>query len=95
MDYYSENSANGGITLTNVTGKTDDISEYLDSGFYGKFWYKDNAGLFNSKPGRWLGISHQTGRFMCYQILTKTGKVISIFTVHQVNNIELSNDEVK
>ena len=30
MSCYSENSVNGGITVTNVNGNTVDISEYLD-----------------------------------------------------------------
>ena len=32
---------------------------------------------------------------ICYHILTQTGKVISISTVQQVTNLELSTDEVK
>ena len=36
MNHSSENSANGGIPLTNVNVKTVDISEYLDFGFYDK-----------------------------------------------------------
>ena len=70
-----------------MTGKTVDISEYLDSGFYDKFWFKDTSGISPSEYGRWLGISHRTGRLMCYHILTQTGKVISRSTVQQVTNI--------
>ena len=92
---YSENIFNGGIPLTNVTGKTVDISEYLDSGFYDKFWFKDTSGISPSEYGRWLGISHRTGRLVCYHILTQTGKVISRYTVHRITNIDLSTDEVK
>ena len=75
-----------------MTGETVDISEYLDFGFYEKVWLKDNAGLSTSEPGRWLGISHLTGRLMCYHILTQTGKLISRSTVQRVTDIELSTD---
>ena len=91
----SENSVNGGIPLKDVTGDTVDISEYLDFGLYDKVWFNDNAGIYTSEPGRELWISHRTGRLMCYRIITQTEKVISISTVHQVTNIELSSDQVK
>ena len=70
MTYSSANSVNGGIPLTHVTGETVDKSEYLEFGFYDKVWFKDNVGISPSEPGRWLGISHRTGRLMCYHILT-------------------------
>ena len=92
MTHSSENSVNGGITLTNVTGKTVGIPKYLDSGLYDKVWFKDNYGLYPIEPGWWLGISHRTGTLMCYHILTNTGKVISRSTVQRVTNIELSTD---
>ena len=81
MTHYSENSVNGGIALTKMNGKTVDISKYLDFSFYLKLWFKDNAGLSPSEPGRWYGISHQTGRLICYQRLTQTGKGVSNATV--------------
>ena len=48
MTHSSANSVNGGIPLTNVTGKTVYIYKYLDFGFYEKVWFKDNAGLYLS-----------------------------------------------
>ena len=77
------------MPLENVTGETPDISEYLDFGFYDHVWYKDNAGLGETLPGRWLGVSHRTGRLMCYNILTQNGTVISRSTVQRVTNLEL------
>ena len=36
----------GGRTLIeSVTGKTVDISKYLDFGFYDQVWYHENAGI--------------------------------------------------
>ena len=46
-------------------------------------------------PGRWLGVSHRTGRLMCYHILNQNGKVISRSTVQRVTNLELQDDLVK
>ena len=79
---------NGNIPITEVTGETVDISEYLDFGFYDPVWYKDNAGLSPEQPGRWLGVSSRTGRLMCYFILTQKGTVVSRSTVQRVTNLE-------
>ena len=51
----------GRCPLEKVTGKSVDISEYLDFGFYDWVWYKENAGLGETKLGRWLGVSHKVG----------------------------------
>ena len=84
-----------GIPREQITGETEDISEYLDFGFYDKVWYKDNAGLSEELPGRWLGVSHHTGRLMCYHILTQKGTVISRSTVQRVTNLECEKSDVK
>ena len=84
-----------GIPRERITGETEDISEYLDFGFYDKVWYKDNAGLSEEKPGRWLGVSHNTGRLMCYHILTQKGSVVSRSTVQRVTNLEAQENNVK
>ena len=86
---------NGCVPLTKVTGETTNISEYLDFGFYDPVWFKDNAGLSPAEPGRWLGISHRTGRLMCNNILTQRGTVISRSTVQRVTNLEMNTREVK
>ena len=60
----------GQTAIEAVTGKTPDISEYLDFDFYDLVWYfpglhpsisEDNRAL-----GRWLGVSHRIGSDMCY-----------------------------
>ena len=93
--FSSAGSLQGGIRLTEVTCETPDISEYLDFGFYDQVWYKDNAGLSPSEPGRWLGVSSRTGRLMCYWILNQRGAVISRSTVQRVINLELSTPPIK
>ena len=95
LTHSSAGSLEGNIPITNVTGETADISEYLDFGFYDQVWYKDNAGLSPFEPARWLGVSHRTGRMMCYHVLTQRGTVISRSTVQRVTNLEKTTSEVK
>ena len=85
----------GNIPLTQVTGETADISEYLDFGFYDEVWFKDNAGSSPFEPARWLGVSHRTGRMLCYYVLTQRGTVISRSTVQRVTNLEKMTSSVK
>ena len=87
MTNSSENSFNGRIPLTNVTGETLDTSKYLDFGFYAKVLFKDNSDKYLSEPGRWLGIPHWTGKLMCYHIINQTGNVIFRYTVQWVTNL--------
>ena len=56
MTHYSEYIVNVGITLTNVTGETSGISEYLGFGLYDKLWFNYNTGLSTIGPVRWLGV---------------------------------------
>jgi hypothetical protein len=79
---------NGRTPIEKVTGETPDISENLDFGFYDICWYRDNAGLGETKIGRWLGVSHKVGGLMSYWILTSTGSRISRTTVQRVTNLE-------
>ena len=41
-----------------LTGKTPDISQYLDFGFYDWVTFRSNAGLGKAELGRWIGVSH-------------------------------------
>jgi hypothetical protein len=47
-----------------VTGETINIPEYLDFGFYNWVWFRENAGLGETKLGRWLEVSHRVGTLM-------------------------------
>jgi hypothetical protein len=62
-----------GIPLEKVTGETVDISNYLDFGFYDYVVYRDNAGLSESKIGRWLGVAKNVGTMMTFYVLTRAG----------------------
>ena len=93
--YSSAGELTGAIPIQKITGETEDISEYLDFGFYDRVWYKDNAGLDPAQAGRWLGISSRIGRLMTYHILTSKGTVVSRSTVQRVTHLELQIDEIK
>ena len=91
----SSRGLEGRCPLERVTGETVDISEYLDFGFYDWVWYRENAGLGETRLGRWLGVSHRVGTLMSFWVLTSTGKVLSRTTVQRVTNLELKIDENK
>jgi hypothetical protein len=74
----------GGIPLQKVTGETVDISNYLDFGFYDHVVYRDNAGLSESKIGRWLGVAKNVGTMLTFYVLTQTGQVVSRSSVERV-----------
>ena len=42
----------GGVTLEKITGKTEDIPDYLDFQFYDQVWFHENSGLGERGPGR-------------------------------------------
>ena len=95
LSHTSAGTLNGHIPLTQVTGETADISEYLDFGFYDEVWFKDNAGTEPFEPGRWLGVSDRTGNLMCYHVLNQRGVVVSRSTVQRVTNLEKTTSEMK
>ena len=76
-----------------ITGESVDITEYLDFGFYDWIWFKDNAGLGETKMGRWLGVSHHVGPLMSFWILTSGSKVLSRTMVQRVTNLGLQLEE--
>ena len=78
----------GAVPLENITGETEDISDYLDFGFYDRVWFHENAGLCEQVLGRWIGVSHQTGGAMYYWILNVNGYVASRTTVQRITNLK-------
>ena len=78
----------GGVHLENITGETEDISDYLDFGFYDRLWFHVNAGLGERGLGHWLGVSHSTGVVMSYWTLKANGYVVSRTTVQRITNLE-------
>ena len=52
--------------LKALTVETPDISQYLDFGFYDRFWFKEDVGLGETKLERFLAVSHQVRYLMSY-----------------------------
>ena len=84
----SSRYAKGRTPLEMITGKTPDISEYLDFGFYDWVTFRQNAGLGPLELGRWLGVSHRIGQLMSYWILPKSAIPISCTTVQRLTELE-------
>ena len=91
----SSRGLDGRCPLERITGETVDISEYLDFGFYDWVWYRENAGLGETKVGRWLGVSHRIGTLMSFWVLTSSGKVLSRTTVQRMTQLETQLEENK
>ena len=89
----SVGTLDGRTPLKELTGETPDITKYLDFGLYDCIWYRNNAGLGETKLGRWLGVSHRVESLMSYWLLTIKGIVISRMTVSRVTNLESKTDE--
>ena len=47
----------GRTPLDALTGETTDISQFLDFGFNNWVWFIEDAGLGETKLGRFLGVS--------------------------------------
>jgi hypothetical protein len=95
MTAKSAFSSDSRTPIEEITGKTPDISEYLDFSFYDWIWFKENAGVGDNSCGRWLGVSHKVGNLMSYWVLTENGRVISRSTVQRITNLELQTTEVR
>ena len=78
----------GGVPLENITGETEEISDYLDFVFYDRVWFHENYGLGERGLGHWLGVSHCTGGAISYWILKDDGYVVSRTTVQRITNME-------
>ena len=85
----------GRMGLEKVTGETPEISKYIDFGFYDPCWYNENAGMGETKMGRWLGVSHKTGSIMSFWILTLSCCVVSRTSVQRITNLELQEETNK
>ena len=70
MQMLPRNNLRGRTAFEHVTGKTPDISEYIDFDFYDLVWYypgvHPSISEDNRMLGRWLGVSHRIGSDMWY-----------------------------
>ena len=85
----------GQTPLELLTVKIPDISEYLDFGWYDIVWYKGDAGLGETKLGRFLGPSHKVGSLMSYWVFPKSGIPISRTKVQRVTHLGTQTDTNK
>ena len=85
----------GRTPLEALTGETPDISQYLDFGFYDRVWFKEDAGLGETKLGRFLGVSHTVGSLMSYWVLPVSGVPIARTTVQRITNLEAQTAQCK
>jgi hypothetical protein len=70
----SARESEGRCPLERATGETVNISEYCDFGFYDSVRFRENAGLGETKLGKWLGVSHRVGTMMSFWVITSVGK---------------------
>ena len=75
------------VPLEKITGETEDISDYLDFGFYDRVWFHENDGLGERGLGRSIGVSYCTGGAMSFWILKANGYVVSRTTVQRITNL--------
>ena len=90
----------GGRTpFESVTGKTPDISEFLDFDMYDMVWYFPGAhpsiDSQNRALARWLGVSHRIGSDMCYFIVTVNGDILAETTVQHVTVEDMLDPDIK
>ena len=82
-----------------VTGKTPDISEWIDVEFYDRVWYNDQKKIEIDGNGRrltrWRGVAHRIGSDLCYWLLLESGKIIARTTVQHVVREDYLNADVK
>ncbi len=81
-----------------ITGKTPNISEYLDFDFYDLVWYwrSPNPSLseHDRELARWMGVAHRVGSDMCYWLMPVSGVPIVNSSVQHVTAEDLRNPEV-
>ena len=85
----------GRTGLEKVTGETPEISKYIDFGFYDPCWYKENAGMGETKMSWWLGVSQKTGSLMSFWVLMLSCRVVSRTSVQRITNLELREETNK
>jgi hypothetical protein len=81
-----------------VTGRTPDISEYIDYGWYDTVWYLEQETPFpegKRKLAKWLGVAHRVGQALCYYLLPASGRVIVHSTVQPLSPDDVQSPNVQ
>ena len=81
-----------------ITGKTPDISEYLDFNFYDLVWYwrqpSPSLSEHDRELARWMGVAHRVGSDMCYWLMPVSGVPVVNSSVQHVTAEDLQNPEI-
>ena len=81
-----------------ITGKTPDISEYLDFDFYDLVWYwrqpHPSLSEHDRELARWMGVAHRVGSDMCYWLMPVSGVPVVNSSVQHVTADERRNPEI-
>ena len=83
----------GRTPLESLNGETPDISQYLYFCFYNRVWFKEDAGLGDTKIGRFLGFSHHIGSLMSYWVFLASRIPMSRTTVQRITNFESQTEQ--
>ena len=83
----------GRTPLEALTGETPDISQYLEFWLYYRVWFKEDAGLDETKLAILLGVSHQVRSLISYWVLPASGIPMSCTTVQRVTNLESQTEQ--
>ena len=84
----------GRTPYEHVMQYTPDISEYVVFKWYQWAYYWDSD-YKEKKLCRWLGVAHQVGQAMCYNILLDTGHFIARSTVIPIPESEMNETILK
>ena len=81
-----------------ITGKTPDISEYLDFDFYDLVWYwrspHPSLAEHDRELARWMGVAHRVGSDMCYWLMPVSGIPVVNSSVQHVTTEDLRNTQI-
>lgn len=82
-----------------ITGKTPDISEYLDFDFYDLVWYwrapHSSMTEHTRELARWMGVAHRVGSDMCYWLMPVSGTPVVNSTVQHVTAEDIRDPNIK
>ena len=82
-----------------ITGKTPDISEYLDFDFYDLVWYwraPHPSMTSNTRElARWMGVAHRVGSDMCYWLMPVSGIPVVNSSVQHVTAEDIRDPDIK
>ena len=81
-----------------ITGKTPDISKYLDFNFYDLVWYwhspHPSLSEHHRELARWMGVAHRVGSDMCYWLMPVSGIPVVNSSVQHVMAEDLRNTQI-